>query len=201
MGRLLGVGASGNAQVSGGAWSNAVARTLARAGSALADPTVSARDAVVILLAHLEIQERTISDAVNGQQPLDVSRAAYRASSLRLRRMLLILLRMDRRNRRADEPTLRRSLGRQLKAHADVERVLIASIEAQLRPTTALALAASYERLLADALADPNSAHVFRAGRLNWLGRTAVLRAARRANSRRVSRLVQMSQAGTQHDD
>jgi len=181
---LPGVRATDHAEVSSGPWSKALARTLASGGTALADPTVSAHDAALILLAHLEIQDRTIADAVNGHQPLDLPRTAYRASSLRLRRMLLILLRMDGRNRRADELVLRRSLGRQLKAHADVERDLIASIEAQLRPAGARALAGKYERLLVEALSDPNPAHISRGGGLNWLSRAAVLRAARRTNRR-----------------
>jgi len=186
VGPLPAVRATDHAQVSGGPWSKAIARTLATGGTALADPTVSAGDVVILLLAHLKTQDRIIADAVNAQQPLDVSRTAYRASSLRLRRMLLLLLRIDGRNRRADELTLRRSLGRQLKAHAEVEGDLIASLEAELRPGDARTLAGHYEQLLDEALADPNPAHISHGGRINWLGRTAVLIATRRANRRRI---------------
>jgi hypothetical protein len=114
--------------------------------------------------------------------------------------MLLLLLRMDGRNRRADELTLRRSLGRQLKAHADVEGDLIASIEAELRPADARALAGQYEQLLEEALADPNPAHISRGGRLHWLGRTAALVAIRRVNRRR-SGIPDGTRTGERHDD
>lgn len=165
----------------GGSWSEAAAFAVACGGTALADPTASSRLALAILLSHLTVQDRLLASTRTAECSLAGSVAAHRASSLRLRRMLLILLRYHGRRRRVgsfDEATLRRSIGRQLTAHVEIEQDMLAVFE-RIHPDQARDLAATYERLMAETLADPGSV-IARRGWAERLRRTAVLGATRR---------------------
>jgi len=186
-----GLAAGSAAEAVDGPWSKAVTRTLESGRTALADPTTPSRDGLIILLSHLATQERVIADAMEIECPLTVPLAAYEASSLRLRRMLRILSRTGRHDRGADRfdaPTVRRSLIRQLVAHADVEQDLIARLVQSFRRSDAHTFAETYERLMTQALAEPSSAlaprteHAFRH---DHSGRSALIRAAQRAFGRR----------------
>jgi len=190
--RWIAAGTSNSTESDDGPWSKAVVRTLERGSTALADSTASSRDALVILLSHLTVHERVIADATRSERLHAISLTAHHASALRLRRMLQILHRTDLdhggRAARFDAPTVRRSLIRQLKAHADIERELVARFERDIRPADARAFAETYERLIAEALADPNSMLPARPERSldrEHRRRVALIRATKRAISRR----------------
>jgi hypothetical protein len=177
-----------------GPWLTAVTRTLESGRAALADPTSPSRDALAILLTHLSTNERVIAEAVKCQCSAAVPLAAYKASSVRLRRMLHLLQRTDRHDRgagRFDASTLRRSLIRQVETHADIERDLIARFEQNIPRKDAHTFAQTYEGLMTQAMADHRSGlppDPESACQQDHGGRPALIRAAQRVFGRRRAR-------------
>jgi hypothetical protein len=163
-----------------------VAETLAVGRIAMADPAVPVREAIVRLLSHLSTMQPLLDDAAE-RSAVAFCLTPHRASSRRLRRMLLLLARTsagDRRGRRLDAATLRTTLVRQLNEHLEIERELLASIDAFLSPAEVRALNGRYRRLMVAAVADPRWAVIFGRGRTLGSGQAARLRAARFASRR-----------------
>jgi len=164
-----------------------VAETLVAGRSALADSAVPARDLLVLLLSHLSTMQRLLAEAA-GRGASGMSLTAHRASSRRLRRMLLLLARASaggRRGRRLDAGTLRRTLVMQLNAHLEVERELLARIDRLLNAADVRALTERYQRLMVEEVAAPRWVGFFDRGRTRGSGQAARFRAAQLVRWRR----------------
>src|SRR4051812_27950111 len=164
----------------------AVAETLVAGRISMADPAVPALEPIVLLLSHLSTMRALLDDA-SAPGAVAMSLSPHRASSRRLRRMLQLCARSSaggRRGGQLDAGTLRASIAQQLNSHYEIERELLASIDAFLSPAQVRALSGRYQRLMVAAVADPRWAGVFGRGRPLGPGQAARLRAARIASRR-----------------
>jgi hypothetical protein len=147
-----------------------VAETLAVGRIAMADPAVPVREAIVRLLSHLSTMQPLLDDAAE-RSAVAFCLTPHRASSRRLRRMLLLLARTsagDRRGRRLDADTLRTTLVRQLNEHLEIERELLARLDDVLSPADDRAFAERHDLLMVEAVADPRWARIFGPDRPRW---------------------------------
>jgi hypothetical protein len=147
-----------------------VAETLAVGRIAMADPAVPVREAIVRLLSHLSTMQPLLDDAAE-RSAVAFCLTPHRASSRRLRRMLLLLARTsagDRRGRRLDAATLRTTLVRQLNEHLEIERELLARLDDVLSPADDRAFAERHDLLMVEAVADPRWARIFGPDRPRW---------------------------------
>jgi hypothetical protein len=163
----------------------AVAETLVAGRISMADPAVPALELIVLLLSHLSTMQALLDDAT-ARGAIGISLSAHCASSRRLRRMLQLCARTSAGGRRGqlDAGTLRASIAQQLNSHLEIERELLASIDAFLSPAEVRALNGRYRRLMVAAVADPRWAVIFGRGRTVGSGQAARLRAARLASRR-----------------
>jgi hypothetical protein len=163
----------------------AVAETLVAGRISMADPAVPALELIVLLLSHLSTMQALLDDAT-ARGAIGISLSAHCASSRRLRRMLQLCARTSAGGRRGqlDAGTLRASIAQQLNSHLEIERELLASIDALLSPAEVRALNGRYQRLMIAAVADPRWAVIFGRGRTLGSGQAARLRAARFASRR-----------------
>lgn len=168
---------------------HSVVATLVTGRDAMAAAAAPARESIVRLLSHLSTMQRLLDDVTEGGAAA-TGLTAHRASSRRLRRRLQFFARTNvsgRRGRRLHAGILRETLAQELNAHIEVERELLASLEDVLGPGDVRAFADRYERLMAEAVADPRWAGTFGPGHARRPGQAARLRAARILSRRRAN--------------